>query len=132
MEESISEFDNWYVIPNNFTGKCKTKSDVSTRFRYYVNGKIHRLDGPAIEHASGSKYWFKEDLRHRLDGPAIEDCSGYKEWYKEGKTHRLDGPAKEYPGGARYWYVEGKRYTEEAFDALPEVIMYKAGLEMFI
>lgn len=27
---------------------------------YYSNNKLHRLDGPAIELASGSKYWYYE------------------------------------------------------------------------
>jgi len=27
---------------------------------WYQNGKLHRLDGPAIEYASGNKEWFIE------------------------------------------------------------------------
>ena len=25
---------------------------------WYLNGKCHRIDGPAVEFADGSKYWF--------------------------------------------------------------------------
>lgn len=78
------EIKNIDCIPKNFTGKCKTK-DTGT-ILYYLNGKLHRTDGPAIECASGYKYWF----------------------------------------------IENKEYSEEEFNALPEVIMYKAGLGMFL
>ena len=43
---------------------------------WYQNGKYHRLDGPAIEHANGAKSWFQDGKRHRLDGPAIEYANG--------------------------------------------------------
>ena len=49
--------------------------------RYFENGKLHRLDGPAIEYSGGTKYWYKEGLLHREDGPAVEWKDGYKEWY---------------------------------------------------
>ena len=25
---------------------------------WYLNGKLHREDGPAVEYADGSKYWY--------------------------------------------------------------------------
>ena len=28
------------------------------------NGELHRLDGPAIEYASGAKEWYIEDVYH--------------------------------------------------------------------
>ena len=52
---------------------------------WYLNGKLHREDGPAIEYASGDKYWHLNDKRHREDGPAIEYADGDKEWYLNGK-----------------------------------------------
>ena len=33
--------------------------------------QLHRVDGPAIEGANGSKHWFQWGERHREDGPAI-------------------------------------------------------------
>ena len=36
------------------------------------NDKCHREDGPAIEGANGSKYWYLNGKLHREDGPAIE------------------------------------------------------------
>ena len=38
---------------------------------YYVNGVLHRTDGPAYEDTYGSKLYFKDGKPHRTDGPAI-------------------------------------------------------------
>ena len=51
---------------------------------WYLHGKRHREDGPAIEWANGDKYWYFNGLRHREDGPAIEWLDGTKEWYLHG------------------------------------------------
>ena len=84
---------------------------------WLVEGKLHRLDGPAVEEADGSKEWWVESKPHRLDGPAIEHADGGKEWLVEGKLHRLDGPAIEHADGGKEWYVEDKKMTEEGFNA---------------
>lgn len=52
---------------------------------WYLNGKPHREDGPAIEHKNGSKEWYINGKRHREDGPAIEDSDGTKEWWLNGE-----------------------------------------------
>ena len=53
--------------------------------KYYNNaGELHRLNGPAIERADGTKYWYQHGLRHRIDGPAIEWCDGDKWWFING------------------------------------------------
>lgn len=60
-----------------------------------VEGKRHRLDGPAIEWATGSRNWFVNGVAHREDGPAYEDVTGYCEWWIQGnmmlKEWRVDG-----------------------------------------
>jgi hypothetical protein len=80
---------------------------------WYVDDKLHRLDGPAIEGADGSKQWYVDDKLHRMDGPAYEYADGSKVWYVDGKRHRLDGPAVEYSDGTKYWYVDDKRIDEK-------------------
>jgi hypothetical protein len=52
---------------------------------WYLNGKLHRDDGPAIECANGDKAWYLNDKRHRDDGPAIEWANDNKYWYLNGK-----------------------------------------------
>jgi hypothetical protein len=72
--------------------------------------QLHRLDGPAIEYANGSKQWWQNGKLHRLDGPAAEYANGDKEWWQNGKLHRLDGPAVEWADGDKEWYQNGKRH----------------------
>jgi hypothetical protein len=52
---------------------------------WYLNGKCHRVDGPAIEYYSGRKYWYVNDKLHREDGPAIVYADGNKEWFLNDK-----------------------------------------------
>jgi hypothetical protein len=85
---------------------------------WFVYDKMHRVDGPAIEYANGDKNWYVDGKLHRVDGPAIERANGYKYWYIDGKRHRVDGPAVEWVNGDKYWYVDGKKYTEEQFNEL--------------
>ena len=82
---------------------------------WYKNGKYHREDGPAVEYAIGSKYWYLNGKRHRTDGPACEYANGNKYWYLNDKLHRIDGPAIEYADGTKEWYLNGKRDTETKF-----------------
>ena len=52
---------------------------------WWLNGKHHRTDGPAVEWADGGKYWYLNDKLHRTDGPAVEWSDGTKEWCLNGK-----------------------------------------------
>jgi len=83
---------------------------------WFLNGVLHRENGPAVEWLNGDKSWYKEGELHRDDGPACESVNGSKYWYKEGKRHRLDGPACESVNGFKFWYIEGEMYTEENFN----------------
>jgi hypothetical protein len=63
-----------------------------------------------ITNTNGTKYHYKDEAKtilHRLDGPAIESANGTREWFVNGKRHRLDGPAVEYADGYKFWYVNG-------------------------
>ena len=80
---------------------------------WYIDGKRHREDGPAVEYANGTKKWYLNDVFHREDGPAIEYSNGTKYWYLSGKQHREDGPAAEYANGTKYWYLNGVEVTED-------------------
>ena len=62
---------------------------------------------------NGTKKWYLNGKRHREDGPAIEWANGGKEWYLNGKCHREDGPAIEYANGDKWWYLNGKQLTEK-------------------
>lgn len=64
-------------------------------------------------YANGDKSWYLNGKLHREDGPAVECISGTKYWYLNGKLHREDGPAIEYAEGDKSWYLNGKEVTEE-------------------
>ena len=86
-----------------------------TKF-WYLNGKRHRTDGPAVEYTNGDKRWYHNGKLHRTDGPAVEWSEGTKFWNHNGKLHRTDGPAIEYSNGTKRWYLDGKELTEEQFN----------------
>jgi len=63
----------------------------------------------------------KEREFHRLDGQAIEYASGEKHWYNNGARHRLDGPAIIMADGTTIWWIQDTLYKtkEDYFNALP-------------
>ena len=67
-------------------------------------------------YSDGDRHWFLNGKLHREDGPAIEGSSGSKRWFLNGELHRGDGPAVEYSSGSKEWFLNGVRYTEEGFN----------------
>jgi len=94
---------NYYNV-KKYTGKAFT---IFGETCYYKDGKLHRVDGPAITHLNGSYKWCLHGEKHRLDGPAVYSKDMVKEWWVNGELHRTDGPAVEYEDGTKYWYVNG-------------------------
>ena len=64
---------------------------------------------------TGTKRWYLNGKFHREDGPAIEHISGEKQWYLHGNLHRENGPAIEQPNGERHWYLNNRRYSFEEY-----------------
>jgi hypothetical protein len=55
---------------------------------WYENHELHRLDGPAIEHADGSKEWY-------LNGRSVSEEEVRKTYSLERLTDmKLDAPEK--------------------------------------
>ena len=80
---------------------------------------IHLSDGRLIRITPvGDKLWFLNNKLHRTDGPAIEYANGDKFWYLNNKLHRTDGPALEYSDARRggSWYLNGVRQAEPSND----------------
>jgi hypothetical protein len=65
--------------------------------------------------ANGTKEWYLNGKFHREDGPAIECFNGIKCWYLNGEYHREDGPAMEYPNGIKWWFLNGKKFSFEDY-----------------
>ena len=66
---------------------------------------------------NGTKSWYLNGKLHREDGPAMDCCNGTKCWYLNGELHREDGPAIEYSNGYKAWYLNGEYLTEEEFNS---------------
>jgi len=66
--------------------------------------------------SDGNKLWYLNGELHRTDGPAVEYANGTKSWYLNGELHRTDGPAVEYSSGSKHWYLNGIKYTEDQFN----------------
>jgi len=71
------------------------------------------IEYKVIVHVNGDKYWYLDGKLHREDGPAVEYANGNKYWLLNGKQHREAGPAIEYANGYKYWYLNGVEVTED-------------------
>lgn len=80
---------------------------------WYIHGKRHREDGPAVK-TSNYEEWYINDKLSRTDGPAIttiQEIGKTEEWFYEGRRHRADGPAYISPCSIEY-YVEGELHRD--------------------
>ena len=107
--------DNIFKLYMESAEEPRMKQDKRGNKRWKLkNNQHHRIDGPAVEYADGSKAWYQFDKLHREDGPAMELKDGSKAWYIKGELHRLDGPAMQWPepDGRKAWYVNGKHFSD--------------------
>jgi len=63
---------------------------------------------------NGTQEWWLNGNLHREDGPAVIYADGTQEWYLDDKRHREDGPAVIYADGGQAWWLNGKEVTEAA------------------
>jgi hypothetical protein len=79
-----------YYAGNKYYWEFHSNEQEYKNYKYWYiaykneDNNFHRLDGPAFEHSSGEKYWYKNGLRHREDGPAIEYANGYQSYWYNG------------------------------------------------
>jgi len=66
----------------------------------------------------GTIRWYQNGKLNRIDGPAIEGEDGYKAWCRNGKFHRIDGPAVKCSNRAKFWFINGKEYSKDEFDKM--------------
>jgi hypothetical protein len=117
------KLSNGKPMSRNFTGIVEWPSGTK---EWYLNGKFHRVDGPAVERANGTKEWHLNGKLHRVNGPAVEWSDGAKQWYMDGKLHRADGPAIENVNGAKDWYLDNLWFF--TLKPLGEYIIIQEGL----
>ena len=117
IEYTVEVFDNgtkyWYLNGKRHREDGPAVELANGTKKWYLKGKLHREDGPAAEYADGYKSWYLDDKLHREDGPAVEWADGTKQWYLDDNLHREDGPAEEYANGDKFWYLDGKLHRED-------------------
>lgn len=69
---------SWFEVPTDFSGITEWPDG---SIQWFLNGKRHRIDGPAVEHSDGEKAWYSNGEVHRIDGPAVERADGTKEYW---------------------------------------------------
>jgi hypothetical protein len=91
-------------IPQNYTGIVVYSDGAKV---WYLNGRLHREDGPAIVRSDGAKYW----------------------WLNNGKCHREDGPAVVWANGGKQWWLNYKQVDKQAVE-LYYMLKYKKVLDL--
>ena len=66
-----------------------------------------------VEYLNGTLIYFLNGFIHKEDGPAIIRSTGTIIYYLNGKRHREDGPAIIYSFGLEYYYLKGNNITEK-------------------
>ena len=61
--------------------------DFAGRLRWYLNGQLHRENGPAVVNPDGTQAWYLYGEKHRIDGPAVIYPNGIEEWHLNGIQH---------------------------------------------
>ena len=95
---------------------------------WYLNGKCHREDGPAIICPDGTQFWVINNKIHREDGPAVIYPDGSQFWYLNGRLHREDGPAIIYSNGTVLYFKHGQSFVKHSILLNPIKFTIKDGL----
>ena len=62
--------------------------------------------------------WYLNGKLHRTDGPAVIRSDGCQKWYLNGNLHRTDGPAVTWSNGSQKWYLNGEKVDKDTFNLL--------------
>ncbi len=57
------------------------------RVIWWLNGKRHREDGPAVIWEDGDQWWSLNDNLHRTDGPAVICADGTQRWFLNDRAY---------------------------------------------
>jgi|ERR1700691_1204999 len=103
----LNEYDN---IQKNYTGIIEYPNGT---IKYFINGELHREDGPAFIYPNGDIYYYLKGFLHRRDGPAIIRADGTLEYFLNGLRHREDGPSCINYDGSFEYCLNGKLHRED-------------------
>jgi hypothetical protein len=126
-KETIFNFTS--DVPKDYTGIAIFKIfEDAARKEWYVEGKRHRIDGPALIHEDGSKSWYRNGKLHREDGPARirNNCL---EWWWRGMCCHGQKPIGDYiviQDGlpSKVYWMRDRNFVTQKKVLTPEGIMY--------
>jgi hypothetical protein len=101
------------VLNNKLQYHCTTGPALTERNRceYWLNGKLHNENGPAIVYKNGRIEYWKDGKRHNENGPAVViPEQGITEYWLNGEKHNENGPALITPSAEMY-YKNGKLHN---------------------
>ena len=126
MVEYYWDGKNWLTVITD---------DIS--IRYYLNGELHRKNGPALILYNNydyirAKFYYIKDSLHRENGPAEIDYYSNgnietKIYYKNGIIHRENGPANIYHN--EYGFIEKKEYYFNGIKFNPDNLPFKLPID---
>jgi len=112
-----------------WTGERWGKTNHNGRKEWWVNGRRHRTDGPAIIYPNGRQDWYIDGRKGRVDGPAVIRTNGSEEWWLNSVLHREGGlPAIIRSNGTKQWYYNGLLHRTDG----PAVIMADGRKEWWV
>jgi hypothetical protein len=81
---------------------------------------------------NGAKRWYLSGKLHKTDGPAVEYVNGHKEWYLNGNLHREDGPAIELTDGDKLWLYNGENIENKFNVKITSVEQYEKLIQLMV
>jgi hypothetical protein len=84
------------------------------KYKIIENG----IEYSVVKHNNRDIHYYLDGKLHRENGPAIFGIDGLQTWYKHGKVHREDGPAVIYSDGFKQYFLHGKYYNVNSIEEL--------------
>ena len=81
----ITEFIDYKDLPLNFKGYCYVIND-HTHYWFGEGLKLHNIKEPAVIRDNGTKKWCVNGKYHRLDGPAVMLFQGETQFWIDGRN----------------------------------------------
>ena len=76
--QKVLKTSDWTKIPPNYTGIIEWSNGDKS---WWINGKLHKVDGPAVEQVNGYKAWYLNGIPANPLFFEIPDCEKYIDYY---------------------------------------------------
>lgn len=80
----LNKYMNIIFNPLSYELQFRNITDYGNCIAYYLDGRLHRTNGPAVIYTNGAVQWYKNGKLHRDVYPAVIHANGVVEWYRNG------------------------------------------------